>query len=90
MAVSRTTSVRKVGGSLMFAIPKATAEELAIGERSTLSLTVEDGRLVAVPERAKPRYRIEDLVAQCDLDAPIEGEDRDWYDMPDIGRERDA
>ena len=35
----------------------------------------------------KARYRLDDLVAQCDLNAPLTEEDRVWLNAPAIGRE---
>ena len=35
----------------------------------------------------RKRYKLEDLLAQCDPSAPRTGEDRDWLDAPRAGRE---
>ena len=48
--------------------------------------TVEDGKLVAVP-RKRPKYTLDELLAQCDPDAPITEEERMWMDLPPVGRE---
>jgi antitoxin ChpS len=36
---------------------------------------------------SKGRYSLSDLMAQCDLNAPLSAEDRTWLDAPAIGRE---
>ncbi len=85
-----TASVRfrKVGGSLVVSVPKEMARELSLRENQTASASLEDGKLILEPgKRVKPRYRIEDLVAQCDLNAPMSDEDKAWIDMPSVGRE---
>jgi len=35
----------------------------------------------------KGRYKLADLLAQCDPNAPISDEDRAWLDAPAVGRE---
>ncbi|WP_188910476.1 AbrB/MazE/SpoVT family DNA-binding domain-containing protein [Aureimonas endophytica] len=35
----------------------------------------------------KPRYRLEDLLAQCDPEAPVGAEDQAWYDDGPMGAE---
>jgi hypothetical protein len=33
------------------------------------------------------RYTLSELMAQCDLNAPLSAEDRAWLDAPAVGRE---
>lgn len=33
------------------------------------------------------KYRLADLMAQCDSSAPLSDEDREWIDSPTVGRE---
>lgn len=81
-----TSTLRTVGGSVMMAIPKPLLETLGLGPNAKLDLTVEDGRLVAVP-RPRPRYSLDELVAQCDPDAPLSEDEQAWLDAPPAGRE---
>lgn len=83
MAVS---TLRNVGGSVMMAIPKPLLETLGLAANAKLDVTIEDGKLVAVP-KARPKYTLEELLAQCDLDAPLTSEDREWMDAPPVGQE---
>ena len=58
-------------------------------------LTLEDwlGKLAATEAPAgqarprKGRYNLAELMAQCDLNAPLSAEDRAWLDAPAVGRE---
>lgn len=84
--MANTATLRTVGGSVMMAIPKPLLETLGVTANAKLDLTVEDGRLVAVP-RKRPKYTLEELLAQCDPDAPITEEERMWMDLPPVGRE---
>ena len=84
--MANTATLRTVGGSVMMAIPKPLLETLGVAANAKLDLTVEDGRLVAVP-RKRPKYTLEELLAQCDPDAPITDEERMWMDLEPVGRE---
>ena len=35
----------------------------------------------------KGRYKLDELIAQCDVNAPLSAEDRAWLDAPAVGRE---
>ena len=79
-----TTNLRKVGGSVMMAVPPALLDLLRIGVGAKVGLAVDNGRLVVEPH-PRPRYTLEDLLAQCDATAPAE-EDPWLQDQP-IGDE---
>lgn len=55
-------------------------------------LTLEDwlkklaGMDVALPKR-EGKYRLADLIEQCDPSAPLSQEDREWLDSQSVGRE---
>lgn len=55
------TKVRKWGNSLGVRIPKAFAEEAAVGEGSTVDVSVAEGRIVVTPV-ARRRYTLESLL----------------------------
>ena len=80
-----TTTLRKVGGSVMMTVPPAVLEQLQLKPESVVSLEAEGNRLIVKP--ARPRYTLDELLAQCDPDAPITEEEREWLDAPAVGRE---
>lgn len=80
------TTLRNVGGSVMMTVPKPVLEALGLQANTKVEVTAEDGRLVAVA-RTRPKYTLEELIAQCDLDAPHSEEDRQWLNDRPIGRE---
>jgi antitoxin ChpS len=53
---------------------------------ATVGLSVEDGCLIVQPA-LKPRYTLDELLAQCEPGAAISPEDRDWLDAPPVGQE---
>lgn len=57
------TSVRKWGNSLAIRIPKPLAEDTRLRQGVEVELTVERGRLVAVPLR-QPRHTLHALLAR--------------------------
>ena len=81
-----TTNLRKVGGSIMLAVPRPILDLLRLEAGSTVGLSVEEGRLVVKPA-SKPRYTLDELLAQCAPEAAISPEDQDWLDIPPSGRE---
>jgi antitoxin MazE len=56
------TKVRKWGNSLGVRIPKAFAEEAAVGEGSAVDVSVSEGRIVVTPVAAR-RFTLETLLA---------------------------
>jgi antitoxin ChpS len=81
-----TTNLRKVGGSIMLTIPPALLDILQLRPGSTVGVSVDQGRLVVEP-RMRPRYTLEELLAQCDASAEPSEEDRQWASSPPAGRE---
>jgi antitoxin ChpS len=81
-----TTSLRKVGGSVMLAVPPALLDILNLAAGAKVGVEVDGGRLVIQPAR-RPRYTLNELIAQCDDTAPPAPEDEAWLDSKPLGRE---
>jgi antitoxin ChpS len=81
-----TTHLRKVGGSVMLAVPPAMLDMLHLRAGAVVGLAVEDGRLIVEP-RARPRYTLDELLAACDPLAEPTREDREWLDAEPAGDE---
>ena len=81
-----TTHLRKVGGSVMLAVPPALLDVLNVGVGTRVDIGVENGRLIVAP-RARPSYSLEELLAQCDDSAPDDDGDRAWLDAAPVGDE---
>ncbi len=80
------TNLRKVGGSVMLAVPPAILDLLHLHAGVTVGLTVDAGRLVIEPS-PRQRYSLDELLAQCDASADISEEDRIWLDDRPVGNE---
>ena len=81
-----TTHLRKVGGSIMLAVPPAVLDLLELRVGAKVDIDVDNGRLVIEPKR-RPTYSLDDLLAQCDENAALSSEDRDWLDAKPAGHE---
>ena len=81
-----TTSLRKVGGSVMLAVPPAFLDLLKIGIGAKVDIDVENGRLVVEPQ-VRPIYTLDELLAQCDDNDTPSDEDRAWIDANPVGKE---
>ena len=81
-----TTNLRKVGGSVMLAVPPAILELLNLRAGTRVGVAVDDGRLVVEPN-PRPRYSLDELLAQCDSSAEPTAGEREWLDSDPVGRE---
>ncbi|MDD9993899.1 MAG: antitoxin [Rhodospirillales bacterium] len=81
-----TTSLLKVGGSVMLAVPPPLLDLLELRAGAQVNVGIMDGRLVVEP-RTHPTYSLEELLSQCDGTAPDDAEDRAWLDAKPAGDE---
>jgi antitoxin ChpS len=80
------TNLRKVGGSVMLAVPPALLDQLSLKAGDAVGIAVEDGRLV-VARPNRPRYTLDELLAGSDYGDARSAEDQDWIEAPPAGRE---
>ena len=84
-----TTNPRKVGGSVMLAVPPAILDLLHLEVGTTVGLAVDGDRLLVKPvqPQTKPKYTLEELLSQCDPNAKMTEEDRVWLNLAPVGKE---
>ncbi len=80
------TNLRKVGGSVMLAVPPALLDLLHLKAGAPVGVAVDGGRLV-VEASPRPRYTLAELLAASDYSEGVSPEDREWLDAPAIGKE---
>jgi antitoxin ChpS len=80
------TNLRKVGGSVMLAVPPALLEILRLQAGAQVGVAIESGRLVVEPQR-RPRYTLNELLAQCNPKKPRTKEEREWLGGKRVGGE---
>lgn len=79
--------IQQWGNSAAIRLPAAVLKQMQLGIGSTLSLDTAGGTMVLKPLRTKPKYTLEELMAQCDLTAPEPADMADWNAMRPVGRE---
>lgn len=80
-----TTTLRKVGGSVMLAVPPALLDVLELRAGTRVRIGIENGRLV-VTTSSRPRYTLKELLAQCDESA-ADDEEGAWLEARPVGKE---
>lgn len=75
-----STTLRRVGGSVMLSIPPAILDMLHLSAGSEVALRVDRGGLLV-----SSKYTMAELLARSNYseDQP----DREWIDAPPVGRE---
>jgi antitoxin ChpS len=81
-----TTNLRKVGGSIMLAVPPALLDMLQLSAGAKVGLAVDNGQLLVKPT-TRPRYTLDELLAQCDPSADFAPEDKAWARGGPVGSE---
>jgi antitoxin ChpS len=86
-----TTNLRKVGGSVMLAVPPALLDILHLQPGATVGIAVERGRIVVQPQKRR-RYTLKGLLAKCDPKAArtrgrSKEEEQAWLDSKPVGGE---
>lgn len=81
-----TTNLRKVGGSVMLAVPPALLDILRLRPGARVGIAIESGRLVVEPQ-PRPRYTLDELLAQCNPKGARTKEDREWLGNGPAGAE---
>lgn len=79
MRIIHVTALIAMNDSLMLAIPQAVAESLSLTPDTPVNVELADRRLIIEP-RPRPRYRLADLVRQCDPSARLSEQDQTWLD----------
>jgi antitoxin ChpS len=81
-----TINLRKVGGSVMLALPPAILDMLDLKAGNAVAVKVNGRRLVIEPGK-RPRYTLDELLAKCHRRARRSKEDQEWLNAPPVGRE---
>ena len=81
-----STNLRKVGGSVMLAVPPALLDILNLQAGATVGIAVERGRIVVEPQRRR-RYTLKELLAQCNPKARRSKREREWIESKPVGGE---
>jgi antitoxin ChpS len=81
------TTIRKIGNSAGTILPSAILKKLKLTEGDTVEVSEDGKRIVIEPSKSRPQYRLKDLLAQCDEEAMIPEDSKDWENAPPVGGE---
>ena len=81
-----TTNLRKVGGSVMMAVPPAILDLLNLAAGSSVAVSVESGKLIVAPQ-ARPKYTLAELLAASDYSGAQSDKTREWTGGAVVGGE---
>ena len=77
--------IRKIGNSAGVVLPSAVLRQLKVVVGSELDATINGLQLTLT--RTRPTYTLEELLAQCDPNAPMPADMVQWEAMPPVGLE---
>ena len=80
-----TATVQEINGVLMLALAELVRRHL--DRESGLEVRVEVCVDEPRPLQARLKYRLQDLLDQCDPEAPVSEQDQQWERMRPAGRE---
>lgn len=79
--------ILKWGNSAAVRLPVDLLRKYGLHDGDLLEVQEEPGKLILKPVSAKPKYTLEQLLSQCDPDAPEPEDLKAWRDMKPVGRE---
>lgn len=79
------TNLRRVGGSVMLAVPPALLDLLDMDANSQARLHIDGGKLIIEPAKNK-KYTLESLLAECQP-AISDSNDQEWTAGRPCGQE---
>ena len=82
-----TATLRRVGGSVMVAVPRDYLAPTGLGPEAVVTWEIEGNGLVTPPSMPRPPYTLAELLAQCDTSKRRSKSDDEWTTGPAVGRE---
>lgn len=79
--------IQQWGNSAAIRLPATVLKQMSLASGDVLVLDASADVMTLKPAQTKLRYRLADLMAQCDLTAPEPESLADWSSMQPVGRE---
>ena len=79
--------IQKWGNSAAIRLPSDVLKQMSLAVGYVLNLDFTPEAITLKPAKAKPHYKLADLMAQCDLTASEPAEMAAWNAMSPVGRE---
>lgn len=81
------TNIRKIGNSSGMILPSAILKKLNLSDGDEVDVSESGNKIMITPKKIKPKYTLKELLAQCDLNAPMPNTVKEWDDIQPVGRE---
>jgi antitoxin ChpS len=88
-------TLKPAGGSLVMTVPAIIRKALHFAPGAELAVTVEGTKMVVEAvapavtalRARRPKYTLDELLADSNPDAPLSEDERTWHDAAPVGRE---
>lgn len=80
-------NIRKIGNSSGIILPAIILKKLHLTEGDEIEISENGNQIIITPKPNKPKYTLHELLAQCDLNAPMPDAVKEWDEVQPIGRE---
>lgn len=79
--------IQQWGNSSAIRLPATVLKQMSLVSGDVLVLDISADVITLKPAKAKPHYKLADLMAECDLTAPEPEELSAWNSIQPVGRE---
>jgi antitoxin ChpS len=79
--------IRKIGNSSGLILPAVMLKTLHLSEGDEIEISENGNQIVITPKQNQPKYTLKELLAQCDLKAPMPAAVKEWEEIQPVGRE---
>lgn len=81
------TTIRRIGNSAGMTIPAPLLKMLGLSLGDEIEIKKQDNSLVITKSNNKPKYNLKELLAECNLDAPMPDDMQGWDEAQAVGKE---
>lgn len=79
------TTIKKIGGAVGVTIPAHLLKQVGLKAGDKVNVDVIDGYIVIT--KAKPKYTVDELLAKCNPNEPINEDMKEWDQTKPLGLE---
>ncbi len=81
------TTIRKIGNSAGMILPAVILKKLHLSDGDEIEISENGNQIMITPKKNRPEYTLKELLAQCDLKAPMPEAVKEWDKVQPVGRE---
>lgn len=80
--------IRQIGNSSGIIFPNTLLKKYNLHNGDDLESREVDDSIILTLAKPIKKYKLEDLIAQCDSNARWSDEEKQWFSLPDVGVEK--